>query len=84
MIGKIIVTIFKPNWRVQKMTPTEIKKLLYKEKPLAQFSYAKKGYLIYQVSLKGEIIYFQIPFDDIGDAEFTPEMQSQLLIRYLL
>jgi len=71
------------------MTTTEIKKLLYKQKPNANFITAKKGFLYYDTQIinllnEGETVFFKIPFDDMGDADFTPIMDAKLLGRWIL
>lgn len=69
------------------MELNEIKKSLYKEKPHAVFVSANKDGLLYIASLyKPQLvnIYFRVPFNDIGDAKFHIEMESQLLIRYII
>lgn len=67
------------------MTLTEIKKALYKEKPMAEFICAKKERLFYGTILQDNFtILFEIPFSDIGDATFVSQMSAQLLIRYIV
>lgn len=68
------------------MNTIEIKKELYKQKPVAIFERATKTALLYSAELieGAETIYFSVPFIDIGDASFEREMPSQLLIRYLI
>ena len=66
------------------MEKNEIKKKLYKEKPLAIFLSAKKGYLNYSSTFKdSSIVNFRIPFEDIGDGIFDFQMDAKLLIRWI-
>lgn len=64
------------------MTENEIKKALYKEKPDAIFVSIHDGIATYYADLK-ERVFFKIPVDDMGDAVFHNEMESQLLIRWI-
>lgn len=74
------------------MTLTEIKKALYKEKPLAHLDYCKKDarglYLLYFCVIGGPesdyLQYFRVPVEDIGDGVFPGVMYAQLLIRYII
>jgi hypothetical protein len=73
------------------MELNEIKKILYKEKPVAIFEYADKTGIYYYLGLEipGEnterfIIMFRVPFSDLGDAKFINQMPAQLLIRYIV
>lgn len=69
------------------MTKEEIKKAIYKQKPLAALQHIKKGIITYTALLEEAddslIIYFMVPIDDIGDATFSAFMDAKLLIRYL-
>jgi hypothetical protein len=74
------------------MTLTEIKKVLYKEKPLAHFDHCRKdarGICLLYFCVIGppesdNIQYFRVPIEDIGDAVFPSIIYSQLLIRYII
>lgn len=72
------------------MTLTEIKKELYKQAPVAIFFLAKKGRLMYSADIRNPVsgffenIVFEIPFTDMGDAEFENEMAAKHLIRYIV
>jgi len=67
------------------MTLTEIKKALYKQKPVAGITSVSKEGIIYVTELEGKILVpFCVPLSDIGDALFTVEIESQLLIRYIV
>ena len=64
----------------------EIKKALYKEKPIAEISSVSKSGIVY-VCYSGELqkpLAFLVPLNDIGDVLFAKEMNAQLLIRYLV
>lgn len=66
------------------MTNTEIKKNLYREKPNAHFKYIRKGIAYYYADLSEQRVYFEIPVNDMGDADFTSEMDAKLLGRWLI
>ena len=68
------------------MELNEIKKDLYKQKPMAQLISVTREKLLYSCEIiEGPYpIYFSAPISDIGDAVFYPEMASQLLIRYIV
>lgn len=66
------------------MTKIEIKKALYKEKPTAQLKFIRKGVVYYYTQLSnGTFIDFQVPVDDMGDADFYTEMDAKLLNRWI-
>lgn len=67
------------------MEINDIKKLLYKEKPKAKLIQVTKEVLNYVVHLSNQhVIRILIPLLDIGDANFFPEMEAQLLIRWIV
>ena len=67
------------------MEQNEIKKALYREKPLAIFVSADKATLTYTCFIKEVYqLYFCIPHSDIGDAKFGTSMPAQQLIRWLV
>lgn len=67
------------------MNKDEIKKALYKQKPIAELIHVKKNGVTYMTSLiPGGFVVFRVPLNEIGDAEWLVEMPSQLLIRYIL
>lgn len=74
------------------MTLTEIKKALYKQKPTATFHHCRKSlngvYLVYVCEIGGNTgipdVFFEIPVEELGDGLFFAEMESQLLIRYIV
>lgn len=65
------------------MTETEIKKILLKEKPEARLSYIRKGHALYYADTKEKRIYFNVPVNDMGDADFGAVMPGQSLIRWI-
>lgn len=70
----------------------EIKKELYRIKPMAFFQRMNREFVHYQTKflpmnvLPAEemTINFQIPISDIGEAEFGEVMPAQLLIRWIV
>lgn len=73
------------------MNLTEIKKELYKQKPVADLIYIRKGIAYYDTKIKIQeepiikykTIFFEIPVNDMGDADFTSVMDGKLLIRWI-
>lgn len=73
------------------LSKTVIKKLVYKQQPIAKFEYIRIGVAYYSfnvsVSDKDEIkrigFNFEIPVSDMGEADFGPEMEAKLLLRWL-
>lgn len=62
------------------MTINEIKKEFYKTKVDATLIYIRKGEAVYQAPLlNGQVVTFNVP---VSDADFTPVMKSQLLLRW--
>ena len=71
------------------MEKNEIKKALYKQNPKAQFDYIRKGNAYYNAVVEdadsGSVfVKFEIPVDDMGDADFHSEMDSKLLQRWII
>jgi predicted PolB exonuclease-like 3'-5' exonuclease len=67
------------------MTTEEIKKALYKERPIANFLFIRKGIATYRTQLtSGQSIHFDIPVFDMGDADFLPVMDAKLLNRWIV
>lgn len=66
------------------MELNELKKILYKTRPIAKIDQVSKKGIMYKCELPERFIYFLIPLDDIGDATFGDEIYAQLLIRYLI
>ena len=65
------------------MNKIEIKKELYKQKPTAFFNFIRKGVAYYHTDLNGETIWFHVPVDDMGDADFGRSMDAKLLNRWI-
>lgn len=38
----------------------------------------------YEAKLSIGQVFFEVPFEDIGETDFLPEMESQLLVRYIV
>lgn len=67
------------------MTQTEVKKVLYKENPKAVFQYIHDGNIYYQTKINdGVWVYHKIPAEETKGAHFDIEMDSKLLIRWLM
>ncbi len=66
------------------MTITEIKKALYKQKPNAHIQFVRKGVVYYYTDLEERRVYFEVPVDDMGDADFMPTMDAKLLNRWIV
>lgn len=73
------------------MEKNEIKKALYKQNPKATLVNIRKGVANYEtrIEINGEfapksiLIFFEIPVQDMGAADFYPEMESKLLNRWI-
>ena len=75
------------------MTKNEIKKSLYKQNPKVNFDYIRKGIAYYKTFIttenteeeKSDIyqVFFEIPIIDMGDADFSQEMEGKYLIRWI-
>lgn len=65
----------------------EIKKALYKQKPIAEFGYIRENIWNYstEVVIDNEeiIVEFAVPRDDMGEKSFDLKMEAQLLIRWI-
>lgn len=78
------------------MTSNDIKKLVYKQKPEAKLDYIRKGTAYYSAVIKvgdsnhpirpadTKTIQFEVPGNDMGDADFTSDMDAKLLLRWLI
>lgn len=71
------------------MELNEIKKALYKQKPVASLIYIKKNIAYYTATIVHEnrstsVVRFEIPVDDMGEAEFSTLMDAKLLIRWII
>ena len=65
------------------MNLTQIKKALYKEKPIAILKERTKAGLHYEAVCTEGIVNFVVPYDEVGEDLFTATMESQLLIRWI-
>lgn len=66
------------------MERNEVKKALYKQKPLADLLFVKDGNAVYQTFLEDSTrIVFEVPVSDMGDASFYVSMDAKLLIRWI-
>lgn len=61
----------------------EIKKILYKEKPIANRIAKVDGGYIYSTETSIGEVKFIIPYKEMGMTPFDQEMSAQLLIRWL-
>lgn len=69
------------------MERNEVKKALYKQKPMAKLiSMGKVFKYDTKIELDGKkrLIKFEVPMSDMGDATFGEEIQGQLLIRWIV
>lgn len=73
------------------MNINEIKKALYKEKPVAKLDYlhgeivVRGGIVRYKALLQDETeVYYEVKVSEMGDADLLVEMPAQLLIRYIV
>tara|TARA_R110000822_G_C15041009_1_gene465317 strand:- start:28 stop:246 length:219 start_codon:yes stop_codon:yes gene_type:complete len=71
------------------MNNTEIKKALYKQKPIAKLQFIRVGVAYYKTLVKDNegnenFIQFQVPVKDMGDADYFPDMDAKLLNRYIV
>lgn len=63
----------------------EIKKALYKQRPIAELTHIRGGKAFYQTTInENDVVRFEVPIDDMGDADFFPEMDGKLMIRWLV
>lgn len=65
------------------MEKNELKKILYREKPVAYLDFIRKGKVYYRCVVNDIHMSFEVPFEDMGDADYFPTMDAHLLIRYL-
>ncbi len=67
------------------MEINEIKKALYKEKPLATLTLIRNGNANYSTKLEdGSDVLFEVPVSDMGESGFYPSMDAKLLIRWIV
>jgi len=65
------------------MNMNELKKSIYKNNPIAELLFARKGVLVYSSHVPECAITFSIPMDDMGEADFFPTMRAKYLIRWI-
>lgn len=67
------------------MELNDIKKALYKENPHAVLKHIRKGVVYYSAHIASidQIVQFEVPVNDMGDADFLFHMDSKLLIRWI-
>jgi hypothetical protein len=58
-----------------------VRKELYKNNYKAQLQFIGKGIAYYKCDFL--LAWFHVPVDDMGDADFFPEMEAKLLIRWI-
>jgi hypothetical protein len=66
------------------MEKNDIKKSLYKQNPNAHIQFVRKGIVYYYADLEEMRVHFQVPVEDMGDADFLPTMEGKLLIRWIV
>ena len=71
------------------MEKNEIKKALYKQNPIAKLDYIRKGKAYYSTiiedaELGSVFVQFEIPVEDMGDADFLVNMESKYLQRWIM
>lgn len=64
------------------MELNEIKKILYKTNPTAYFRFVRKNVVYY--STDDNQFRFEVPVNDMGDADFLSEMDSKYMIRWIV
>lgn len=66
------------------MELNEIKKALYKQKPIAYLRHTlSNGSKTYGATFENGYVRFFVPVEEMGDTVFGEEMPSQLLIRWI-
>jgi len=69
------------------MEKNDIKKELYKQKPIAKLKFIIIGNAYYETTIKNGdedyIVQFVVPVNDMGETDFFPEMDGKLMIRYI-
>lgn len=66
------------------MELNEIKKVLYKQSPIAVFNNITKDGILYRAELDNMVLYFRVPLSEIGDVTWTDKQEAKLLIRYII
>ena len=67
------------------MELNDIKKALYKENPHAVLKHIRKDVVYYSTHIPSadQVVQFEVPVNDTGDAGFLSRMDSKLLIRWI-
>lgn len=60
-----------------------MKKTLYKENPKAELFLLRSGHAWYKSICSTGAVLFKVPFGEIGDTTFLPEMEGKHLIRWI-
>lgn len=77
------------------MKTNDIKKLIYKQNPMATFNMCRGGTLYYYSTISSNRteenpilsyanIFFEIPISDIGTTDFYAEMTAKHLLRWIV
>ena len=71
------------------MEKNEIKKALYKQKPMATIQFIRIGVAYYEATIRDDeglkvMVGFQVPVSDMGDTDYFPQMDAKLLNRYIV
>jgi hypothetical protein len=62
----------------------ELKKLLYKNNPIAFFNKIRLGVAYYQTFIDDSVISFEVPINDMGEADFEVQMKAKYLVRWMI
>ena len=66
------------------MTPTELKKYLYRNKPTARKVGGTPSVYLYHADVDQSYVVFRVPVAEMGENPFEDEIPAQLLIRWLV
>lgn len=83
------ITLAKMDKKLNEIRKNDIKKKLYRFNPIADFNKIRMGIAYYSLFLGDggqdtEVINFEIPVTDMGEADFTTQMPAKYLIRWLV
>jgi hypothetical protein len=81
-VGDALILLGK--YRNKKENKNEIKKRLYKEKPIAVFHEIRKDGIMYTTFFGADTVTFLVPLTEVGEVVWGREIDAQLLIRYIL
>jgi hypothetical protein len=65
------------------MTTNEKKKILYKERPIANRLHSDPDHFHYWAETSAGAIHFKVPVSEMGELPFGETEQGQLLIRWI-